>query len=314
MAAVDSAAETQAHFVRTCTGLGLAWRSAVVVALCVVTAPFTFGQEAPASGVPDAQIRELANRVWHNAGKANCKGPDCRIVVADFVQPSGETSELGMQLADEVSAALAALAGGPQVIERSRVRAYLAAERIPGKLLNNDKAMRWLGHEMGGTAVLVGQTDAQGEKLRVQTRLLACDKNKSGPAEGFSLPGGVLAGKLQPVESFPKDAKLFKPGNPPIPFAGDKKNGITVPTCSYCPNPSYSEAARKERIQGYVLLNVVVGSDGEAESATVLRGQPFGLNEAAKNIIVKKWQFNPSMKDGQPVKVQVQIEVDFRLY
>lgn len=303
----------QAHFVRTCTRLGLAWRSVVLVAFCVVAAPFVFGQEAGGGGVPDGQIRELANRVWHNAGKANCKGHDCRIVIADFVVPSGETSELGKELADKVSAALAALPGGPQVIERSRVRAYLAAERIPGKLLNSDKAMRWLGHELGGTVVLVGQTNAQGENLRVQTRLLACDKNKSGPPEEFSLPGGEFPGKLQPVESFPKEAPV-KTGDPQRVVVIDKKNGVTVPRCSYCPNPSYSEAARKEKIQGTVLLNVVVNADGEAESATIFSGQPFGLNDVSKNIILKKWRFDPSTKDGQPVRVQVQIEVSFKMY
>src|ERR1700722_20226325 len=119
MAARESAAEAQAHFVRTGTRLRLVWRNAVVVGLSVVAAPFAFGQEMAASAVPDAQIREFANRVWHNAGKANCKGHDCRIVVADVVLSSGETSELGMQLADELSGAIAALPGAPQVIERS---------------------------------------------------------------------------------------------------------------------------------------------------------------------------------------------------
>jgi TonB family protein len=200
------------------------------------------------------------------------------------------------------------------VIERSKVRAYLAAERIPGKLLHNDKAMRWLGRELGATAVLAGQTNAQGENLRVEMRLLACDKDKGGPLEAWSLPSGVSAGRLQPVESFPKEAAIFKPGDPQRVFGVDKKNRITAPTCSYCPEPSYTDAARKERTQGLILLNVVVGSDGEAESATILRGQPFGLNEVAANTIKKRWQFNPGTKDGQPVRVQVQIEMDFRLY
>jgi TonB family protein len=292
----------------------LAWRSAVIVGLGVAAAPFACGQEVAARGVPDGQIREFASRVWHNAGKANCRGHDCRIVVADLVLSSGQTSELGIQLADELSGAFAALPGAPQVIERSKVRAYLAAERIPGKLLNNDKAMRWLGRELGATAVLVGQTNAQGDHLRVEMRLLSCDKNKAGPSEGWSLPSGVSAGSLQPVESFPKEAAIFRPGDPQRVVGGDQRNRMTAPTCSYCPSPSYTDAARKERTQGLILLNVVVGSGGEAESATILRGQPFGLNEVAADIITKRWQFNPATKDGQPVRVQVQIEVDFRLY
>jgi TonB family protein len=300
--------------VNTSAGLGLAWRCAAMVAFCVLAAPFGFGQGTGGSGAPDAQIRELANRVWHNAGKANCKGHDCRVAVADFVLPSGETSEWGKQLGDEVSAALAALPGGPQVIERSKVRAYLAAERIPGKLLNKDNAMRWLGQELGATTVLVGRTNLQGDNLRVEMRLLACDKNKAGPIEGFSLPGGAFAGKLQPVESFPKEATLSNPVDSSLPYGGDKKKGITAPTCKYCPDPSYSDAARKERIQGLVLLDVIVSAAGEAEDAIILRGQPFGLNEVSKKAIVNTWQFHPSTRDGQPIRIQVQIEVSFKLY
>jgi TonB family protein len=230
------------------------------------------------------------------------------------VLASGETSEFGMQLADRLSGAIAALPGAPQVIERPKVRAYLAAERIPGKLLHNDKAMRWLGQELGATAVLVGQITAEGENLRVEVRLLACDKNKSGPLLGWSLPGGGSAGGLQPVESFPKEAALPKPSDAQQVFAVDRRNRSAVPACSYCPPPPYTDAARKERTQGPILLSVVVGSDGEAESATILRGQPFGLNKVAADTVMKKWQFRPGTKDGQPVRVQIQIEMEFRLY
>jgi TonB family protein len=45
----------------------------------------------------------------------------------------------------------------------------------------------------------------------------------------------------------------------------------------------------------------------------VVKGLGFGLDAKAIEA-VQKWQFNPSMKDGKPIDVQIRVEVVFRLY
>jgi TonB family protein len=76
--------------------------------------------------------------------------------------------------------------------------------------------------------------------------------------------------------------------------------------------PSYTEEARAAKIQGAVVLNVVVGEDGSPRQVSVLRSLDPGLDQKAVET-VSSWKFRPGMKDGKPVAVQAQIEVNFRL-
>lgn len=89
--------------------------------------------------------------------------------------------------------------------------------------------------------------------------------------------------------------------------------GVSAPHAIYDPDPEYSEEARKAKYQGTVLLWVVVGADGRPRDIHVQRALGMGLDEKAIEA-VRKWTFEPAMKDGHPVAVQVNIEVSFRLY
>ena len=89
--------------------------------------------------------------------------------------------------------------------------------------------------------------------------------------------------------------------------------GVSAPRPIYDPDPEYSEEARHAKYQGTVLLSVVVGLDGRPRDIRVQRSLGMGLDEKAIEA-VRKWAFEPAMKDGHPVAVQVNIEVSFRLY
>ncbi|MGA3088247.1 MAG: energy transducer TonB [Terriglobales bacterium] len=89
--------------------------------------------------------------------------------------------------------------------------------------------------------------------------------------------------------------------------------GVSAPRPIYDPDPDYSEQARQAKFQGTVLLWVVVGADGRPRDIQVARSVGMGLDEKAIEA-VKRWKFEPSMREGRPVAVQVNIEVSFRLY
>jgi TonB family protein len=89
--------------------------------------------------------------------------------------------------------------------------------------------------------------------------------------------------------------------------------GVSAPRPIYDPDPEYSEEARRAKYQGTVLLWVIVGSDGRPRDIRVQRSLGMGLDEKAIEA-VRQWKFEPSMKEGHPVAVQVNIEVSFRLY
>jgi periplasmic protein TonB len=90
--------------------------------------------------------------------------------------------------------------------------------------------------------------------------------------------------------------------------------GVKAPVVLFEAKPNYTEDARKARIEGVVLLQLVVRKDGSTDSFKVLRGLGSGLDESAISTIANKWRFKPGTKNGVPVDVQILIEVSFRLY
>jgi TonB family protein len=89
--------------------------------------------------------------------------------------------------------------------------------------------------------------------------------------------------------------------------------GVSAPRAVFTPDPEYSEEARKAKYQGTCVLWLVVGPDGHPRDIRVARTLGLGLDEKAIEA-VKQWKFEPAMKDGKPVAVQINVEVDFRLY
>jgi periplasmic protein TonB len=74
----------------------------------------------------------------------------------------------------------------------------------------------------------------------------------------------------------------------------------------------YSDDARRANIEGEVLLEIVVRSNGSVGDVKVLRGLRGGLNERAIEA-VRQWRFAPARMKGTPVDVVVEVGVEFRL-
>lgn len=91
------------------------------------------------------------------------------------------------------------------------------------------------------------------------------------------------------------------------------KNGVGYPSCSYCPNPRYSEEARAAKINGTVSLKIVVEPDGHATDIQVVKSLGHGLDELAIKT-VQNWRFKAALgPSGLPVPTTVPVEITFRL-
>jgi protein TonB len=88
--------------------------------------------------------------------------------------------------------------------------------------------------------------------------------------------------------------------------------GVSAPVPVFRPEPEYSEEARKAKWQGAVLLEIVVDENGVPQGIKVIRSLGLGLDQKAIEA-VQKWRFKPGLKDGKPVPVWANIEVNFRL-
>ncbi len=86
----------------------------------------------------------------------------------------------------------------------------------------------------------------------------------------------------------------------------------TAPVPIFKPEPAYDEQARRMRISGNVMLRIVVDTDGKAKGIGLVRSLGFGLDEQAVRCIAT-WRFQPGTKDGAPVPVRANVEINFRL-
>ena len=90
-------------------------------------------------------------------------------------------------------------------------------------------------------------------------------------------------------------------------------NGTSPPRPIYTPEPEFSEEARHARFQGVVVMTVVVNKTGNIVRIKLARAVGKGLDENAMEEL-KTWRFEPATRKGQPVAVEMNIEVAFNLY
>ena len=76
--------------------------------------------------------------------------------------------------------------------------------------------------------------------------------------------------------------------------------------------PLYTEVARKERLQGIVILQALINEQGMVEDVEVIKGLPLGLTETAMEAL-RKWTFEPATLNGEPVAVFYNLTFNFRL-
>jgi len=88
--------------------------------------------------------------------------------------------------------------------------------------------------------------------------------------------------------------------------------GVSPPTVISRVEPQYSEEARKARYQGTVVLEAIVRRDGTVDIQRIVRSLGFGLDENAIQAL-KQWRFRPGTRNGIPVDVSLNIEVNFNL-
>jgi TonB family protein len=75
--------------------------------------------------------------------------------------------------------------------------------------------------------------------------------------------------------------------------------------------PTYPSLAKATRIQGDVVLAVVIGKDGTVQEIKVVSGHPLLIPAAMA--AAKQWTYKPFLVNGEPVEVSTQVDVNFAL-
>ena len=75
----------------------------------------------------------------------------------------------------------------------------------------------------------------------------------------------------------------------------------------------FPDSLKGTKIDGVVLLRGAIGADGYVHNLQIVSSPHPELSASAIEA-VKRWTFEPGKKDGLPVAVQVNVEVNFHLY
>lgn len=139
---------------------------------------------------------------------------------------------------------------------------------------------------------------------------------------------GVAKKEFKPVVGVTEET-IAEGGDMPVPLGntlvGTPENKVNenieyaqlfsitkMPSFKLQVKPEYPAEARRLGIEGVVLLEVAISSEGKIMEVKIIEDPGFGLGDAARTAILKS-EFEPAMSDGTPVAVRVRIPVRFRL-
>jgi TonB family protein len=134
---------------------------------------------------------------------------------------------------------------------------------------------------------------------------LASQGGGSGSGFGSGSGGGIGSGNgngIGPGEGGGYGGGLMHPGG-----------GVSNPVLVYAPDPEFSDEARRAKYQGICVVGLIVDSQGNPQRVRIVRPLGMGLDEKALEA-VRQYKFKPAIFNGKPVPVEINIEVNFRIY
>jgi TonB family protein len=104
--------------------------------------------------------------------------------------------------------------------------------------------------------------------------------------------------------------------NPPPP-RGERPyhvgGNVRPPRVLSQPDPEFSQAARVQRISGNSQIYLVVEPDGTPDHIRIARPAGMGLDEKALEA-VSRYRFAPATLNGNPIRVDIYVEVNFQIF
>ena len=159
------------------------------------------------------------------------------------------------------------------------------------------------------TPTVIGPPDLMLPQMQMQMNWGDPNGQDAPASNGRGRNGGIGDGDNGGVGN--KKGPGYGPGDDGAYSPG--VGGVTAPKPIYNPAPNYSEEARKAKLQGTVMLSLVVDAHGNPTDIHVVKSLGMGLDESAMEK-TRTWKFTPGTRNGVPVPVLMVLEVTFRLF
>jgi len=184
------------------------------------------------------------------------------------------------------------------------IAASAGNEYAVAELLNKDADVNLKNHN-GWTASYLARL----QKHKAVAELLdlahgVCEGPDKSVCERFPVAPASSSSIMADPLLIPPDARLTEKQNPKKPDNSTKLIFFGIPQADY------TEEARRNKITGTVVLNIVFLASGEVGRIRVVVGLPYGLTEQAMEA-AKKIKFKPATLDGRAVDKEKQVEFNF---
>lgn len=277
-------------------------RSLLRVLLLGIVLPLATASRAQTSATAiDTAISRLAAHIADPLQRVHAT----KVVFGDLKGPDGQTHPVGRWLSDQLANSCNKDFPGLEIIIRPQHEEAAEGVDEAGNQKQAFKSVEEWARSIGANVVVTGTFARFSDGIGISLRALSSSEPARSLVEATGLvpvPDVITGLSSEPIPS-PKDG---------IPRSG--VGGAGVPNCIYCPAPRYSGDARKAKIEGTVVLQVVITTDGRATNVKILKDPGKGLGMQAVES-VRKWKFKPAPgPDGKPVAVICPIEVTFRFY
>jgi len=142
----------------------------------------------------------------------------------------------------------------------------------------------------------------------------AADPDLGGVAGG--VPGGVAGGQLGGslggvIGGTGTSVPIPPPQQPAAKRILRVGSSLKAPRQTYSVQPEYPVIARQTHVSGTVVVNAVIDEHGNVVGARALNGHPLLIPAALKAVL--QWKYEPTLLNGTPVAVEMEVTVHFNL-
>lgn len=179
----------------------------------------------------------------------------------------------------------------------------MAVQPVDTKEASPKPSIEWVVPEIPPVVEPLVTPVVQRQPPRTQTPPVITPDVATPPSDTVIVDNGTL----------PADPIPYAPAGDPTPNLGVPLSGVQLEYAVASP-PPYPRGAIREGLQGQVMLKILVGTDGKPLDVQVETSSGHRiLDKAARDFVLKNWQFKPAMRDGQPVQAYGMVPINFSM-